>query len=305
MAKYEVIIIGGGPAGLTAGLYSARAGLKTILLERGMFGGQLVNAHKVENYPGFPDGISGFDLVSLMHKQAIKYGLEIINAEATGLKTGKPHNVLTADGEFEANTVIIAAGSEYIKLGIDNEKKFVGRGVSYCATCDGAFFKDRDVAVVGGGDTAITDALELTQHASKIYVIHRRDQLRASQILQQQALAHPKLKFVWNSVVEDINGEAMVKELKLKNVKTSEISIIPVSGVFVAIGVKPNSQKFADVVKIDETGNIMVDPLMTTSVAGIYAIGDIRQNSPRQVATAVGDGTTAAIAAVKYIRERI
>jgi thioredoxin reductase (NADPH) len=305
MAKYEVIIIGGGPAGLTAGLYSARAGLKTILLERGMFGGQIVNAHKVENYPGFPDGISGFDLVSLMHKQAIKYGLEIINAEATGLITGKPHNVLTADGEFAANTVIIAAGSEYIKLGIDNEKKFVGRGVSYCATCDGAFFKDRDVAVVGGGDTAITDALELTQHASKIYVIHRRDQLRASQILQQQALAHPKLKFVWNSVVEDINGEAMVKELKLKNVKTSEISTIPVSGVFVAIGVKPNSQKFADVVKIDETGNIMVDPLMATSVAGIYAIGDIRQNSPRQVATAVGDGTTAAIAAFKYIRERI
>lgn len=304
MAKHEVIIIGGGPAGLTAGLYSARAGLKTILLERGMFGGQIVNAHKVENYPGFPEGISGFDLVSLMHKQAIKYGLEIINIEATGLKAGKPHNVLTANNALEADTVIIAAGSEYTKLGIDSEKKFVGRGVSYCATCDGAFFKNRDVAVVGGGDTAITDSLELTQHASKIYIIHRRDQLRASQILQQRAFAHDKLKFIWDSVVEDINGDAMVKELKLKNVKTNEVSTVPVAGVFVAIGVKPNSQKFAGLVKIDETGNIIVDPFMTTSIPGIYAIGDIRQNSPRQVATAVGDGTTAAIAAFKYIREQ-
>ena len=154
--------------------------------------------------------------------------MEIITAEATGLKAGKPHSVLTADGSFEADTVIIAAGSEYTKLGVAGEEKFVGRGVSYCATCDGAFFKDREVAVVGGGDTAVTDALELTQHASKIYVIHRRDQLRASQILQQRAFAHPKLKFVWNSVVEEITGEAMVKELKLKNVKTSEISTLPV-----------------------------------------------------------------------------
>jgi thioredoxin reductase (NADPH) len=304
MADYEIIIIGGGPAGLAAGLYSARAGLKTILLERGMFGGQIVNAHKVENYPGFPDGISGFDLVTLMHQQAIKYGLEIINTEAKGLKPGKPHSVLTADGSFESNAVIIAAGSEYTKLNVTGEEAYTGRGVSYCATCDGAFFKEAEVAVVGGGDTAVTDALELTQHASKIYLIHRRDQLRASQILQQRAFAHPRLKFVWNSVVTEVIGETMVKELKLKNVKTNEISMLPVSGVFVAIGLKPNSQNFADAVKVDEAGNIIVDQTMTTSIPGIYAIGDIRKNSARQVATAVGDGAAAAINAFRYIREQ-
>jgi thioredoxin reductase (NADPH) len=274
-----------------------------LLLERSMFGGQIVNAHKVENYPGFPDGISGYELVSLMHQQATKHGLEIVTSEANGLKSGKPHNVITIDSSFEADAVIIAAGSEYTKLGIASEKKFVGRGVSYCATCDGAFFKDLEVAVVGGGDTAITDALELTQHASKIYVIHRRDQLRASQILQERAFAQPKLQFVWNSIVEEIDGEAMVKELKLKNVKTGKISFLPVSGIFVAIGLKPNSQPFADVVEIDEAGYIITDQLRTTSVSGIYAIGDIRKNSARQVATAVGDGATAAIAAFKYIRE--
>ncbi len=304
MSKSEVIIIGGGPGGLTTGLYAARAGLKTMLLERGMFGGQIVNAHKVENYPGFPDGISGFDLVSLMHQQATKYGLEITNAEATGIKTGKPHVVLTADGSFEADAVIIAAGSEYTRLGVAGEKEFVGRGVSYCATCDGAFFKDVEVAVVGGGDTAVTDSLELTQHASKIYVIHRRDQLRASQILQQRAFAQPKLNFIWDSVVEKVSGEAMVQELKLKNVKTGESSTLPVSGVFVAIGVKPNSQSFANAVKVAGNGQVIVDQSMATSVPGIYAIGDIRQNSARQVATAVGDGATAAIAAFKYIREQ-
>ncbi len=303
MAEYEVIIIGGGPAGLTAGLYSARAGLKTLLLERSMFGGQIVNAHKVENYPGFPDGISGYELASLMHQQATKYGLEIVTSEATGLKLGKSHTVITIDSSFESDAVIIAAGSEYTKLGIASEEKFVGRGVSYCATCDGAFFKDLEVAVVGGGDTAITDALELTQHASKIYVIHRRDQLRASQILQERAFAQSKLQFVWNSVVEEIDGEAMVKGLKLRNVKNGKISSLPVSGIFVAIGLKPNSQPFTDVVKVDEAGYIITDQLRTTSVPGIYAIGDIRDNSARQVATAVGDGATAAIAAFKYTRE--
>jgi thioredoxin reductase (NADPH) len=304
MAKYEAIIVGGGPAGLTAGLYSARAGLKTLLLERGMFGGQIVNAHRVENYPGFPDGISGYELASLIHQQATKYGIEIVTAEATGIKPGKPHKVLAADGSFEADVVIIAAGSEYTKLEVSGEEKFIGRGVSYCATCDGAFFNDLEIAVVGGGDTAITDALELTQHASKIYVIHRRDQLRASNILQQRAFAHPKLKFVWNSVVAEVSGEAMVKELKLRDLKTGEISTLPVSGVFVAIGLKPNSQQFADIVKVDEAGNIITDPFMATSVPGIYAIGDIRKNSARQVATAVGDAATAAIAAFKYIREQ-
>jgi len=304
MTKYEVIIIGGGPAGLTAGLYASRAGLKTALLEKGMFGGQIVNALKVENYPGFPDGISGFDLVSLMHQQAMKYGMELINVEVTGIEPGKPNIVVTAEVRYEANAVIIAAGSEYTKLNVPGEKEYTGRGISYCATCDGAFFKDVEVAVIGGGDTALTDALELTQHASKIHVIHRRDQLRASQILQERALKNPKLDFVWDSVVEEIEGNSMVSGLKLKNVKTGETSLLPVAGVSVAIGLKPNSLHFDSLLKLDEQGYIITDLLMTTSLPGIYAAGDIRKNSVRQVSSAVGDGAAAAINAFKYIREQ-
>ncbi len=304
MDKYDVLIVGAGPAGLAAGLYTARAGLKTAVIERGMYGGQIVNAHKVENYPGFPEGISGFDLVNQIYKQATKFGLNVITAEVTGLEPGKLHILNTSEGKFESDAVIISAGSQYTKLGIADEDKFLGRGVSYCATCDGAFFKGRDVAVVGGGDTAVTDALELTQHASKIYLIHRRDQLRASQVLQKQALAQSKLKFVWDSIVEDIAGEMMVKEVKVKNVKTGEKSVIPVSGVFVAIGVKPNSQFLSNLIKLDDSGSIIVDQIMATSVPGVFAAGDIRKDSPRQVATAVGDGVTAATNAFKYIKEK-
>jgi len=191
MAKYEVIIIGGGPAGLTAGLYTSRAGLKSLLVERGIFGGQIVNAALVENYPGFPQGISGLELGSLMHQQATKYGLEVVTAEVTGITQGQPYSVSTTEGNFEAAAIIIAAGSEYRKLRVAGEEKLAGRGVSYCATCDGFLFRDRKVAVVGGGDTAITDALELSRHAKKVYVIHRRDQLRAGKVFQQRAFAQP------------------------------------------------------------------------------------------------------------------
>jgi thioredoxin reductase (NADPH) len=305
MSKYEVVIIGGGPAGLTAGLYTSRAGLKSLLVERGIFGGQIVNARQVDNYPGFPDSISGFELASLMHKQAIKYGLETINAMVTAIKPGGKYSVITAEGNFEAEAVIIAAGSEYRKLRVPGEEELVGRGVSYCATCDGFLFRDLDVAVVGGGDTAITDALELSEHASKVYVIHRRDQLRAGQVLQQKALARPKLEPVWNTVVEEIIGDNKVSCLSLRNVKTGEITKLEVAGVFVAIGIEPNSQCFADIVELDETGLIKTDELMATSAPGIFAVGDIRKNSPRQVAGAVGDGATAALSAFKYLRERI
>ena len=204
MVKYEVIIIGGGPAGLTAGLYASRAGLKSLLMERGIFGGQLVNATLVENYPGFPQGISGAELGSLMHQQAVKYGLEVVTSEVTGITSRESYSIATTDGDFKAVAIIIAAGSEYRKLGIPGEERLVGHGVSYCATCDGFFFRNREVAVVGGGDTAITDALELTRHAKKVYVIHRRDQLRAGQVLQQRAFAEPKLEFIWSTVVEEI-----------------------------------------------------------------------------------------------------
>jgi thioredoxin reductase (NADPH) len=305
MSKYEVVIIGGGPAGLTAGLYTSRAGLKSLLVERGIFGGQIVNARQVDNYPGFPDSISGFELASLMHEQAIKYGLETINAMVTAIKPGGKYSVITTEGNFEAEAVIIAAGSEYRKLGVPGEQELVGRGVSYCATCDGFLFRDLDVAVVGGGDTAITDALELSEHASKVYVIHRRDQLRAGQVLQQKALARPKLEPVWNTVVEEIIGDNKVSCLSLRNVKTGEITKLEVAGVFVAIGIEPNSQCFADIVELDETGLIKTNELMATSAPGIFAVGDIRKNSPRQVAGAVGDGAAAALSAFKYLRERI
>ena len=303
MNKYDVIIIGGGPGGLTAGLYTSRAGLKTLLVERGMFGGQIVNAQHVENYPGFPEGISGFELGSLMHQQAVKYGLETATTEVTGLSLEHAFTVVATDGSFEAGAIIIAAGSEYRKLGVPGEERLLGRGISYCATCDGFLFRDHDVAVVGGGDTAVTDALELSQHATKVYVIHRRDQLRAGEVLQRKAFAQPKLEFVWDAVVEEVLGADAVNGLKLRNVKTDEISTLDVTGAFVAVGLHPNSQCFNDILVLDETGHIVTDELMSTSISGIFAIGDIRKSSARQVASAVGDGATAGMAAFRYLRE--
>jgi len=301
VARYEVVIIGGGPAGLTAGLYTSRAGLKSLLVERGMFGGQIVNAPLVENYPGFPEGISGPELGSLMHQQATKYGLETVTAEVTGVEVGQPYKIVTTGGSFEAGAIIIAAGSEYSKLGVPGEEMLLGHGVSYCAICDGFFFRGREVAVVGGGDVAITDALELAQHASKVYVIHRRDRLRAGQVLQQRALSEPKLEFIWNTVVDEIVGEQLVKALSLRNVKTKRLSTLEVAGVFVAVGLKPNSQPFAGIVELSETGHIVTNELMATSVPGIFAAGDIRRKSARQIASAVGDGATAALSAFSYL----
>lgn len=303
MPKYEVIIIGGGPAGLTAGLYTSRAGLKSLLVERRIVGGQIINAAMVENYPGFPQGISGAELGSLMHQQAVKYGLETATTEVTGITTQKPYNISATDGDFEAIAIIVATGSEYRRLGISGEERLVGHGVSYCATCDGFFFRDREVAVVGGGDTAITDALDLTRHVKKVYVIHRRDHLRAGQVLQQRAFAQPKLEFIWSTVVEEIMGEKLMSGLKLRNVKTGQSSILKVEGIFVAVGLVPNSQQFFNILELDDTGYIVTDETMATSAPGIFAAGDIRRNSPRQVTAAVGDGATAAISASKYIQE--
>ena len=303
MAKYEVIIIGGGPAGLTAGLYTSRAGLKSLLIERGVFGGQILNASLVENYPGFPEGVSGFELGSLMHQQALRYGLEVITAEVTGLTQGQPSSVSTTEGSFEAAAIIIAAGSEYRKLGVTGEERLLGHGISYCATCDGFLFRDREVAVVGGGDTAITDALELSRHAKKIHVIHRRDQLRAGRVLQQRAFAQPKLEFIWDTVVEEALGNKVLEELKLRNVKTGQQSNLKVGGVFVAVGLMPNSQQFSNILQLDDIGYIVADEMMATSASGVFAAGDIRKNSARQVATAIGDGATAAMSAFRHLQE--
>jgi thioredoxin reductase (NADPH) len=301
--KFESIVIGGGPAGLTAGLYISRAGLKSLLLEKSMFGGQIVNAQSVENYPGFPDGISGYDLAILMHQQSSKYGLEIINEEVVSVQIRKPFILKTTDNTYETDTIIIAAGSYYSRLGIDSEEKYVGKGVSYCATCDGFMFRDKEVAVIGGGDTAISDALELTQHSSIVYLIHRRDQLRASQVLQNRAFAEPKLKFIWDTVVDNITGDQFVKSLQLRNVKTGEKSTLPLSGIFVAIGVNPNTAIFTDILELTPSRQIVINSGMATSVPGIFAAGDIRNDSPRQVSAAVGDGATAALSAFKYLRE--
>lgn len=303
MAKNEVIIIGGGPAGLTAGLYTSRAGLKSLLIERGICGGQIVNAALVENYPGFPQGILGLELGSLMHQQATKYGLEVVTAEVTGIVQGQPYGISTTEGDFKSTAIIIAAGSEYRKLGVAGEEKLAGHGVSYCATCDGFLFRDRKVAVVGGGDTAITDALELSRHAKKVYVIHRRDQLRAGKVFQQRAFAQPKLEFIWSTVVEEVLGDKVLEELKLRNVKTGQQSNLKVDGVFVAVGLMPNSQQFFNILELDDTGYIVTDETMATSVPGIFAAGDIRRNSPRQVSTAVGDGATAAMSAFRYVQD--
>jgi thioredoxin reductase (NADPH) len=303
MSDYNVTIIGGGPAGLSAGLYAARAGLKSLLLERGVFGGQIVNASLVENYPGFPDGISGPELGEFMHQQATKYGLETRTAEVTGVSTGNAYEVTTTEGNFQTESIIIAAGSEYRKLDVAGEEEFLGRGVSYCATCDGFFFRDREVAVAGGGDTAITDALELAQHCRKVYIIHRRDQLRATKALQEKAFSQPKIEMVWNTVVDEIVGDKMLKSLRLRNVKTGQSSNLGVDGIFIAVGLKPNSQVFSQSVTLDEAGFIVTDEMMRTSVPGIFAAGDIRHNSFRQVITAAGDGAAAASSAFKYLHE--
>jgi len=262
-----------------------------------------VNASQIDNYPGFPDGISGFELASLMQQQATKYGLQTTTTEVKSIKRGHTYNIITTDDNFEAEAVIIAAGSEYQKLGVPGEEKLLGRGVSYCATCDGFLFQGMDVAVIGGGDTAITDAMELSQHANKVYIIHRRDQFRAGQILQQQALAQPKIQPILDTVVDEVTGDSKVSGLKLRNVKTGETTNLEVSGAFVAIGIVPNSKCFADIVELDETGLIKTNELMATSAPGVFAAGDIRKNSPRQVSSAVGDGATTALSAFKYLRE--
>jgi thioredoxin reductase (NADPH) len=305
MKEYEVAIIGGGPAGLTAGLYASRYGLNTILIERGLFGGQIVNAGYVENYPGFPQGVSGMELGRLMYEQASRFGLTSIVGEVTGFKHASDKFEITMDDGFiTAMSVIIATGSNYRKIGVDGETRLIGRGVSYCATCDGFLFKNKDVAVVGGGDTAITDALELSQHADKVYIIHRRDQLRASSVVQKLAFSIPKIQFKWDSVVESLEGVDKLNHINLKNVKSGEKSELQVDGVFVAIGLIPNSALFVGLVEMDENNNISTDELMRTNVPGIFSVGDVRKNSARQVVTAVGDGATAAKSAFSFLKER-
>ncbi len=302
--EYEVIIIGGGPAGLSSGIYTARARLNSLLIEKGPIGGQAVDAECVENYPGFPEGISGGDLTELMHQQATKFGLETLTAEVTGIGLdGEQKIVTTNEGNFVAKAVIIASGSEWAKLGIPGEKEFIGKGVSYCAICDAAFFCEQPVAVVGGGNAAISEALSLTKFASRVTVIHRRQELRATRIVQEKAFAEPKIEFLWNNVVEKIEGEDVVKRLRLRNVTSGEESSLGIAGIFVAIGFKPNTAYLKGVLPLDAAGYITTNERMETDIPGIFAAGDIRSNSIRQVIAAAGDGATAAIYAERFITQ--
>ena len=299
---YQLIIIGGGPAGLSAGLYAARSRLHTLLIERAIPGGQIMNAELVENYPGFPQGISGAELGSLMEQQARKYGLEITMADVEGVELrGDERIVNTSEGQYGARALIIAGGSEHSKLGVPGEEELRGRGVSYCATCDGALFSDQVVSVVGGGNVALNDALFLTRFASKVIVIHRRDQLRATKILQERAFAQPKIEFLLDTVVESIEGDSQVRELRSRNVKTKEESRLEVSGVFIAVGLRPNTGYLGGLLALSPEGLILVNDQMETGVPGVFAAGDIRSGSARQISSAVGDGATAAISAERFL----
>ena len=299
---YQLIIVGGGPAGLSAGLYASRSKLDALLIERAILGGRILNAEMVENYPGFPQGISGAELGALIAQQATKFGLPTVYAEVQGIEIrGDEKIVSTSEGQYRARAVIIAGGSEHSKLGVPGEEKYTGKGVSYCAMCDAAFFRDQVVAVVGGGNVALNDALFLTRFASKVIIIHRRDQLRATKILQDKAFANPKIEFLWDTVVESIAGDKLVKEIRLRNVKTGKGSGLKVSGVFAAVGLRPNTEYLKALLTLDEGGFISVNGQMETGVPGIFAAGDIRAGSIRQVVSAVGDGASAAIAAERFL----
>lgn len=297
---YDMVIIGGGPAGLTAGIYAKRAMLNAVLLEKMGVGGQIIVTDLVENFPGFQE-ISGAELAGKFEQHARKFGLETKSmAEVTNIEDrGKTKVVKTGEGEFETKTVIITTGTTPKKLGAKGELELIGRGVSYCATCDGFFFRDKTVVVVGGGDSAITEAIYLTKMAKKVIVVHRRDRLRAEKINQEHAFANPKISFVWDSVVEEIAGMHVVDKVMVRNVKTKAVSEIKTDGVFIYVGLIPNTG-FADVKK-DDWGFIITDDCRETSVKGIFAAGDCRVTPLRQIATAVGDGAIAAVSAERYI----
>lgn len=300
--KYDVIVIGAGPGGLTAGLYASRANLSVLILDRGIYGGQMNNTAEVENYPGFKS-ILGPDLAEKMYQGAIQFGAEYAYGSVEKVEVnGDLKQVVTDSETYEAPVVIIATGSQYRKLGVEGEAEYAGRGVSYCAVCDGAFFKDQPLAVIGGGDSAVEEGIYLSKLASNVNIIHRRDQLRAQKILQERAFANDKIDFTWDTVVTKINGDGQkVTSVSTHNKKTGEDVELKVNGVFIYVGVIPLTEPFKALGITDEQGWIKTDELMRTSLPGVYAIGDVRAKELRQITTAVGDGSIAGQQAFNYI----
>jgi thioredoxin reductase (NADPH) len=300
--NYEVIIIGGGPAGLTAGLYASRSRLDTLLIETGLLGGQMTTTELIENYPGFPQGITGDELSRLMEEQAKRFGLEVVTQPVVEVKLeGNKKVVKTDEGSYVCHSLIICTGTEYRKLGVPGENEFAGKGVSYCATCDGAFFRDSQIFVVGGGDSALTEALYLTKFAKQVTIIHRRDALRGTKIYQERVFANPKIKLLWDSVIKEIKGDSVVRSVLVKNLKTGKVTEHSTEGVFLFVGLFPRTDFLKGLVQMDDAGYILTDEDGQTSVKGIFAAGDCRKKLLRQIATAVGDGATAAFAAEKYL----
>ncbi len=300
----NVIIIGSGPAGWAAAIYTGRAELRPLLITGNELGGQIALTTEVENYPGF-EQIQGPELVANMQKQAERFGTEVLVDYVTEVDVnGPPFTVTTASGRvFKTKALIVATGASPRRLGVPGEERLTGRGVSYCATCDGFFFRGKQVAVIGGGDSALQEGLFLTRFAERVWIIHRRDQLRAGATLQRRAAASPKIAFIWNTVVESINGEAKVESITLKNVVTGEITTMPIDGVFVYVGHLPNNQLFVGKLAMDDQGYLITDKLMRTSVPGIFAAGEIQDHRFKQAATSVGQGVAAAMEVEKYLAD--
>ncbi len=302
--KFDVIIIGAGPAGYTAGIYSSRARRDTLILSGILPGGQLVNTTEVENYPGFENGIMGPDLMINFRKQTERMGTTIIDEEVIRVDfKNKPFKVITASEEYEAKAVIICTGANPRKLGLEGEITYGGKGVSYCATCDGPFFRNQELVVAGGGDSAVEEATFLTKFASMVHLVHRRDELRASKIMQERAFADKKIKFHWNKTVDEIIGNGKVQKVVLKDTKTDEKTTLDVGGIFVAIGHEPNTKLFVNQIKLDDNGYIVVKEKTKTNIEGVYAAGDVHDHRYRQAITAAGMGCMAAIDVDKYLAE--
>ena len=304
-SDYDLIIAGGGPAGLTAGLYAARSRMRVLLIEKMAPGGQAATTFHIENYPGFPDGIAGPDLAQAMETQARKFGLEVALGEVKALASREPFWELEyEDRKLVTKGIIIATGVESKKLGIPGEETLRGRGVSYCGTCDGPFFKGQEIGVIGGGDSAVDEALYLTRFASRVYLIHRRRSLRAEKILQERAFQNPKIEILWDTIVTKVLGETGVEGLEIMDLRSKDCRTLPLSGVFFYVGLLAKTEFLKGIVSLDEQGYVMTDDNMATSARGVFAAGDVRRKILRQVATAVGDGAVAAFAAERYIESR-